>query len=68
MLYGPLSYYEGILNNSDSAKSIVLSLDKSSKIKLNGDFYVSQLKDTDKEYSNIDLNGYKLYVNGKSIK
>ena len=62
------SYYEGILNNSDSAKSIVLSLDKSSKIKLNGDFYVSQLKDTDKEYSNIDLNGYKLYVNGKSIK
>ena len=62
------SYYEGILNNSDSARNLILSLDKSSKIKLNGDSYVSQLNDADKNYSNINFNGYKLYVNGKSIK
>lgn len=51
----------------DSAKSIDLILDKSSKIKLIGDSYVTSLDDNDTGYSNIDFNGYKLYVNGKTI-
>ncbi len=61
------SYYEGTINGSNSAKSIKLSLDKSSKIKLTADSYVSSLTDEDESYSNIDFNGYKLYVNGKAI-
>ena len=28
----------------------------------------SELEDTDTSYSNIDLNGYKLYVGGKELK
>ncbi len=61
------SYYEGAINSSNSAKSIKLSLDKTSKIKLTSDSYVSSLTDEDESYSNIDFNGYKLYVNGKVI-
>lgn len=61
------SYYEGTINGDNSAKSIKLVLDKTSKIKLTGDSYVTSLEDSDTDYSNIDFNGYKLYVNGKAI-
>jgi hypothetical protein len=61
------SYYEGIINGDKTAKSISLSLDKSSKIKLLGDSYITSLSNTDKTNSNIDFNGYKLYVNGEAI-
>ena len=49
------------------AKEITLKLDKTSKIKLTADTYVTNLEDADKSYSNIDLNGYKLYVNNVEI-
>ena len=51
------SYYEGTINGDNTAKSI----------KLTGDSYVTGLEDSDTDYSNIDFNGYKLYVNGKAI-
>ena len=50
-----------------SAKSIKLTLDKSSEITLTGVSYVTSLDDEDSSYSNINFNGYKLYVNGKAI-
>lgn len=37
------------------------------KIKLTGDSYITSLEDDDTTYSNIDFNGYKLYVNGVAI-
>ena len=61
------SSFEGIINGDNSAKSITLKLDKNSKIKLTGNSYVSSLDNADSTNSNIDLNGYKLYVSGKSI-
>ena len=61
------SYYEGTINGDNSARSIKLTLDKKSKIKLTGDSYVSSLDDADTDYSNIDFNGYTLYVNGEAI-
>ena len=61
------SYYEGVINGDNSAQSIKLSLDKTSKIKLTGDSYISFLDDEDSNYDNIDFNGYKLYVNGQAI-
>ena len=61
------STYTGTINAKDSAKKISLTLDSSSKIKLTGDSYVTSLNDADSSYSNIDFNGYKLYVNGKAI-
>ena len=61
------SYYEGTINGDNSAKSIALKLDSTSKIKLTGDSYVTSLETDDTTYSNIDFNGYKLYVNGTAI-
>jgi len=59
--------YKGTINEDNSAKSITLKLDKSSNIILTGDSYLTSLEDADTTYSNIDFNGYKLYVNGESI-
>ena len=61
------SYYEGTINGDNSAKEISLKLSKDSTIKLTGDSYITSLEDEDTSYSNIDFNGYKLYVNGTSI-
>lgn len=59
------SSFEGSINSSNEAKSIILKLSKNSKIKLAGDSYITNLDDEDTSYKNIDFNGYKLYVNGK---
>ena len=61
------SYYEGVINSANSAKSIKLTLDSNSSIKLTGDSYITELVNADTTNSNIDFNGYKLYVNGKVI-
>lgn len=37
------------------------------KIKLTEDSYITSLEDDDTTFSNIDFNGYKLYVNGVAI-
>ena len=63
------STFEGIINGDNTAKEIKLTLDKTSKIKLTGNSYVTILDNADSNNSNIDFNSYKLYVNGKvSIK
>ncbi len=61
------SYYEGMINNENTAKSITLKLDKTSKIKLTGDTYITTLDNADTTNSNINFNGYKLYVNNTAI-
>ena len=61
------SSFEGAINSDNIAKSINLKLDSASKIKLTNNSYVTSLEDDDTTYSNIDFNGYKLYVNGKAI-
>ena len=61
------SSYVGTINKDNSAKEIILSLDKTSSIKLTGDSYVTKLDNADSTNSNIDFNGYKLYVNGSAI-
>ena len=61
------SSLKGTINADNTAKSIALKLDSSSKLVLTGDSYVTSLDDADSSYSNIDFNGYKLYVNGTAI-
>ena len=61
------SYFEGSINSENTAKEVTLKLSSDSKIKLTGDTYVTSLEDEDEDYSNIDLNGYKLYVNGHAV-
>ena len=59
--------YSRSINNNNRAKSISLTIDKDSKIKLMGDSYVTSFTNEDKTNSNIDFNGYKLYVKNISI-
>ena len=61
------SSYEGVINADNSAKELTLTLDKTSKIKLTGNSYVTSLNNEDTTNSNIDFNGYTLYVNGEAI-
>ena len=61
------STYTGTINNANTAKTLNITLDSSSKLTLTGDSYVTSLKDEDSTYSNINFNGYKLYVNGTAI-
>lgn len=61
------SYFEGKINTDNTAKRVKLTISKNSSIKLTGNTYVTSLENADKNNSNIDFNGYKLYVNGEAI-
>ncbi len=61
------SSYTGTINNEKTAKTINITLDSDSSIILTGDSYITSLEDADSTYSNINFNGYKLYVNGTAI-
>ena len=61
------SSLKGAINTKNTAKEIKLTLDTSSTLTLTGDTYVTSLTDEDTSYSNINFNGYKLYVNGTAI-
>lgn len=55
------SSFKGNINGEGE---ITLTLDKTSSITLTGNTYVKSLNNADETNSNINLNGYKLYVNG----
>ncbi len=57
------SSFKGTINNSNQGE-VNLTLDKTSTITLTGDTYLKSLTNADSTNSNINLNGYKLYVNG----
>ena len=67
MILSKKSSYNGIINGDNTAKNIELVLDKTSKIKLIGDSYVTKLTNRDSSNSNIDFNGHKLYVNEVAV-
>lgn len=60
------STFKGIIDAKDG--KVNLKLDKSSTITLTGDSYVTSLTNEDSSNSNINLNGYKLYVEGQEFK
>ena len=60
------SNYKGAINNSNEGE-VSITLDKNSTITLTGDTYIKSLTNEDTTNSNINLNGYKLYVNGVEI-
>ena len=60
------SSYKGTIGSKES-KEIKLKLDKDTKIVLTGDSCITSLENEDQTNSNIDFNGYKLYVNNEAI-
>ncbi|MBR2710081.1 hypothetical protein IKF02_00390 [Candidatus Saccharibacteria bacterium] len=61
------SSFKGAINNSNAGE-VTLKLDKTSTLTLTGDTYVKSLENADTTNSNINLNGYKLYVNGVELR
>ena len=61
------SSYTGAINGENTASLVELTLDSSSVWTLTGDSYVTSLNDAENDYSNINLNGYTLYVDGEAI-
>ena len=55
------------INKEKVAKTINLSLDKTSSLVLTGDSYVTNLNNELSDNSNINLNGYTLYVGDSKI-
>ena len=62
------SNYTGTINKDNTAKDINIKLDKHSTITLTGDSYITSLENEDDTYSNINFNGYTLYINGIAVK
>ena len=60
------STYKGTIDAKEG--EVTIKLDKSSKITLTGDSYITSLENADSTNSNINLNGYKLYINGNELK
>lgn len=60
------SSYKGAINSSNEGE-VSLALDKSSSITLIDNTYIKSLSNADTTNSNINLNGYKLYVNGVEL-
>ncbi len=58
--------FTGAINSANEG-AVTLVLDKTSSITLTGDTYVKALTNADSSNSNINLNGYKLYVNGNIL-
>ena len=61
------SSYTGTINGENTAKTIDVTLDSSSTLTLTGDSYITSLNNEVTDNSNINLNGYTLYVNGTEI-
>ena len=61
------SSYLGTINNENTAKTISITLDSSSSLTLTGDSYITSLNNEVTDNSNINLNGYTLYVDGTAI-
>ena len=61
------SKFTGSINNSNDGE-VNLVIDATSSITLTKDTYVKSLTNADTTNANINLNGYKLYVNGNELK
>ena len=60
------SSFKGTINKNNEGE-VNLILDKTSTITLTGNTYIKTLKNSDSTNSNINLNGYKLYINGVEL-
>ena len=61
------SSFKGAINTANEGE-VSLTIDETSKITLTGNTYIKSLTNADTTNSNINLNGYKLYVNGNEYK
>lgn len=56
----------GAVNNADTAKSLMVTLDGSSTWEVTGDSYISGLTDSHETFDNIHANGYTVYYDASN--
>jgi hypothetical protein len=61
------SVFAGSINRDDSGAEISLKLSSDSTISLTGDLYLTEFENESWNNSNIQANGYSIYVNGESV-
>ncbi len=61
------SSFKGSINNSNEGE-VSITIDKTSTITLTANTYIKSLTNEDTTNSNINLNGYKLYINGVELE
>lgn len=61
------SEFEGEINAENTAKALTLTLDAASHLKLTGDCYLTDFSNAQADNSNIDFNGFTIYVNGNPL-
>ena len=61
------SEYIGCINPNSLGKEVNIIITKDSKITLTGNIYVNSLTNGDFDNTNINLNGYKLYIKGEEL-
>lgn len=61
------SEYIGSINPNNAAHEVNITITKDSKLTLTGNIYVNSLTNGDYDNTNIDLNGYKLYINNEEM-
>ncbi len=66
-IYLDNSNYVGAINPNSASKNVNITITKDSKMTLTSNVYVNSLTNGDYDNTNIDLNGYKLYINGEEI-
>ena len=57
------SSFKGAINTANEGE-VSIKIDEASTITLTGNTYIKSLDNADSTNSNINLNGYKLYING----
>lgn len=66
-MYLDNSVYIGSINTNSLSKDVNITITKNSKLTLTGNVNVNSLTNGDYDNNNIDLNGYKLYINGEEL-
>ena len=66
-IYLDNSKYTGSINTNALSKDVNITITKDSKLTLTGNTYVNSLTNGDYDNNNIDLNGYKLYINDEEL-
>ncbi|MCF0261225.1 MAG: hypothetical protein HUJ54_15295 [Erysipelotrichaceae bacterium] len=61
------SALEGFISSAESKGKVRLKMDRSSKLILSGDCYLEALENEDELNSNIEFNGFSVYVNGQPL-
>ncbi len=61
------SRFDGAINPDQACQNVIVHLDATSTMNLTADTYLTEFTNANPSNSNVQTNGYHLYVNGKIV-